>query len=107
LNMGQMILSSFGYRVHTAISGQKALEIFSKADPPVDLVISDLVMPQMSGRELIEHLRRLSPTTPVICWSGYIRPAHLEEDETYLQKPFTSQDLLRKVKQALSPPGSA
>jgi two-component system cell cycle sensor histidine kinase/response regulator CckA len=106
LNMGQMILSSFGYRVHTANSGQKALEIFSKADPPVDLVISDLVMPQMSGRELIEHLHRLSPATPVICSSGYIRPAHLEEDETYLQKPFTSQDLLRKVKQALSPSGS-
>jgi CheY-like chemotaxis protein len=106
LNMGKMILSSFGYRVHTANSGQKALEIFSKADPPVDLVISDLVMPQMSGRELIEHLHRLSPATPVICSSGYIRPAHLEEDEAYLQKPFTSQDLLRKVKQALSPSGS-
>jgi CheY-like chemotaxis protein len=72
----------------------------------VDLVISDLVMPQMSGRELIEHLHRLSPATPVICSSGYIRPAHLEEDEAYLQKPFTSQDLLRKVKQALSPSGS-
>src|SRR6266699_3254935 len=53
LTMGQTILSSFGYRVLTANSGQKALDILSRNDPPVDLVITDMVMPAMSGRELV------------------------------------------------------
>ncbi|MBI4328064.1 MAG: response regulator [Chloroflexi bacterium] len=102
LTMGQMVLSSFGYRVLTANSGQKALQIFSQAPSEIDLVITDLVMPQMSGRELIEHLRRISSEVKIICASGFVRPANTEEEETYLQKPFTSQDLLRKVKQVLA-----
>ncbi|MEK7685019.1 MAG: ATP-binding protein [Verrucomicrobiota bacterium] len=102
LTMGQMVLSSFGYRVLTANSGQKALQIFSQAPSEIDLVITDLVMPQMSGRELMEHLRRISSEVKILCASGFVRPANTEEEETYLQKPFTSQDLLRKVKQVLA-----
>ena len=103
LTMGQLVLTSFGYEVITANSGQKALEILAQGNKPIDLMVTDLVMPNMSGRELIEHVRRLSPETRIICSSGYIRTANLEENEFYLQKPFTSQALLRKVKQALSP----
>jgi signal transduction histidine kinase len=102
LTMGQTILSAYGYRVLTANSGQKALDILAQGSAAVDLVITDLVMPAMSGRELIEHLQRLSPATRVLCTSGYVRPAGQENPETYLQKPFTSQDLLFKVKQALA-----
>lgn len=103
LTMGEMVLSSFGYRVLTANSGQSALEIFKKSGPEIDLVITDLVMPQMGGRELAEKLRKLSPGVKIICASGYTRGASpAEDDEVYLQKPFTSQDLLRKVKQVLS-----
>ncbi|MDB6055700.1 MAG: putative Histidine kinase [Verrucomicrobiales bacterium] len=103
LTMGQMILSSFGYNVLTANSGQKALELLKKEFKPVDLIITDLVMPNMSGRELIEKLQEISPTTRVICSSGYVRSGNGEDSDTYLQKPFTSQDLLRKVKQVLHP----
>jgi CheY-like chemotaxis protein len=67
----------------------------------VDLVITDLVMPAMSGRELVEHIRRLSPEIRIICTSGYVWPAGQETNGAYLQKPFTSQELLFKVKQAL------
>lgn len=102
LTMGEMVLSSFGYRVFTASSGQQALEVFSNHQDQIDLVITDLVMPKMSGRELIEQLRRLSPSIKIICSSGYIRALNAEEEETYLQKPFTSVDLLRKVKQVLT-----
>jgi CheY-like chemotaxis protein len=102
LTMGQMVLSSFGYTVLTANSGQKALEIFSNSQKKIDLVITDLVMPNMSGRELTEHILRLKPETRVLWSSGYVRSADTEEQEGYLQKPFTSQDLLRKVKQVLS-----
>jgi two-component system cell cycle sensor histidine kinase/response regulator CckA len=102
LTMGETVLSAYGYKVFTANSGQKALQLISRSDRPIDLVITDLVMPNMSGRELVEQLRRISPTTRVLCSSGYVRPSDEEENTSYLQKPFTSQDLLLKVKRALN-----
>jgi len=98
LTMGETILSSYGYRVFTANSGPKALEIFSRQDPPIDLVITDLVMPLMSGRELVEQIRKISADTHIMCTSGYVWPGSRNEDATYLQKPFTAQELLMKVK---------
>src|SRR5271163_4061879 len=97
--MAQMILSSYGYTVLTASSGQKALEIFAQTKKKIDLVITDLVMPNMSGRELTEQIQLQSPGMRILWSSGYVRSASSEETERYLQKPFTSQDLLRKVKQ--------
>jgi nitrogen-specific signal transduction histidine kinase len=102
LTMGQMVLSSFGYTVLTANSGQKALEILSNSKRNVDLVITDLVMPNMSGRELTEHILRATPRMRILWTSGYVRASDSQSQERYLQKPFTSQDLLRKVKQVLS-----
>ena len=107
LTMGKTILSAYGYRVLTANGGQKALEVLAQKDTSVDLVITDLVMPAMSGRELVEHIRQLSPDTRIICTSGYVWPAGQETDGAYLQKPFTSQELLLKVKQALRPEASS
>ena len=101
LTMGQTILSAYGYRVLTANSGQKALDILGGKEA-VDLVITDLVMPAMSGRELIEHVHSRWPAMRILCISGYVWPAGQEDQATYLQKPFTSQGLLLKVKQVLS-----
>jgi signal transduction histidine kinase/CheY-like chemotaxis protein len=103
LTMGETILSSYGYHVLTANSGHKALEIISKRDKPIDLVITDLVMPAMSGRELVEQVRRLSPGTRILSTSGYVWPGSKQEENTYLQKPFTTQELLMKVKHVLGP----
>ena len=104
LTMGQTVLSAYGYRVLTADTGAKALEmlVMSKAIEPVRLVITDLVMPQMSGSELIAQIRKASPNLPIICMSGYGRPGSEESQDFHLQKPFTSQELLRHVKQVLS-----
>jgi signal transduction histidine kinase len=102
LTMGQLVLSSFGYTVLTASSGQKALEILSKSKRTIDLVVTDLVMPNMSGRELTEHVLRASPGMRILWTSGYVWPPNSQSRDRYLQKPFTSQDLLRKVKQAFS-----
>ena len=74
LTMGQTVLSTYGYHVITANSGQKALDLLAR-DPAVNLVITDLVMPAMSGRELIEHLHRISPSIRILCTSGYVWPA--------------------------------
>jgi len=106
LTMGQTVLSAYGYKVLTANSGHKALEIISQNASPIDLVITDMVMPAMSGRELAEHICRISPQTRILCTSGFVRPSHDSyDDSSYLQKPFTSQELLGKVKNALTSSG--
>lgn len=104
LTMGQTVLSAYGYHVLTANTGQKALEVLAR-EPKIDLVITDLVMPSMSGRELIEHIQQQYPSLPVLCTSGYVWPGGREEELAYLQKPFTSQELLAKVKNILTGQG--
>jgi two-component system cell cycle sensor histidine kinase/response regulator CckA len=101
LTMGKTVLTAFGYHVLTANSGAKALELVAESKAPIDLVISDLVMPQMSGRELIEQLQLRLPGVPVLCTSGVVRLGAEGETETYLRKPFTSQELLQHVQQTL------
>jgi len=102
LTMMQTVLSEFGYQVITANNGQNAIDILSRNGIKVDLVITDLVMPGISGRELIEKLKGMIPGLKFLCCSGYIRPGSNKEGEIYLQKPFTTQELLKKVKQALA-----
>ena len=102
LTMAETVLSEYGYCVLTANSGHKALAILSRGDVQVDLIITDLVMPTMSGRELIERVRRLAPDTRIMSTSGYVLPADKQTGTPYLQKPFTSRELLMKVKQVLA-----
>lgn len=91
-----------GYRVSVARNGVEALAIL-RAAPRVDLVITDLVMPQLDGRELITHIRREFPTVPVLIISGY--PASLMPDPDphglpipFLAKPFALEALSSKVR---------
>ncbi len=102
LTMGQTVLSAFGYEVLTANSGQKAIDILTNGKKKIDLVVTDLVMPGMSGRELIDHVRKTSPQMRILSMSGYVQPANHTDDLTYIQKPFTSQELLAKVKLVLT-----
>ena len=97
LTVGQTVLSAYGYQVLTANSGLQALEVIAQAKNPIDLVITDMVMPQMSGLELIEQIQLRLPGLPVLRTSGFVRPGAMEESESYLPKPFTSQQLLRHV----------
>ena len=102
LRMAETILTDYGYKVLTAGSGQKALEKLAQDNGSVDVVITDLVMPGMSGRQLVEQIQKLWPEKRIICTSGYVWPSGQEHDRAYLQKPFTAQDLLTKVKQTLT-----
>jgi CheY-like chemotaxis protein len=106
LTMAEMILTEYGYRVLTAGSGQKALALLSREDTKVDLLVTDLVMPGMSGRELIERTRELAPAAKILCMSGYVMPTDRQSGIAYLQKPFTSHELLAKVKQLFDSAGS-
>lgn len=104
LTMSEMVLTSFGYRVLTAANGRQALDIIERSDSHVDLVVTDLVMPHMDGHQLIQHLQNVAPGLRIICTSGNFRPSNRELGVTYMQKPFTSQDLLRVVKEAFQRP---
>lgn len=101
LTLGQTVLSSFGYRVLVANNAVKALELLQNPFPRIDLIITDLVMPGLSGNELAEKARVISPTTRILRTSGYVWNSSKEGQPNYLQKPFTSQELLRKVKETL------
>ena len=102
LTMAETILSEFGYHVLSANSAQKALAILSRDDIHIHLVVTDLVMPTMGGRELVERIHQLSPKIRILCASGCVLPADQQIGLLFLQKPYTSRELLGKVRQALS-----
>lgn len=102
LTMAETIFGDYGYKVLTAGNGQKALAMLSRSDVKVDLLVTDLVMPAMSGRELIERARQLQPEIKVVCMSGCVLSPEQQVGLAYLQKPFTSRDLLARARHVLS-----
>jgi two-component system, cell cycle sensor histidine kinase and response regulator CckA len=99
-------LGQRGYNVLQATTGAEALEVFESHQGEVDLVVSDVVMPEMDGPTLCEKLRRDRPDLKVIFISGYAEDAfrqHLAENEDFmfLQKPFDLKELAAAVKAAL------
>ncbi len=100
------VLDSRGYAVLTAADGREALDFARHHDGHIDLLLSDVVMPGMSGRELAEHLLVISPETRVAFLSGYtddevLRHGVLDAQFAFLQKPFTPDVLARKVREVL------
>ena len=101
------ILERHGFRVLQANSGYEALEVCRAEGGNLDLVLTDIVMPQMSGEKLAVELRQLYPALNVVFMSGYaehavVNQALLAPDVHFLRKPFTTATLLGKVNQALS-----
>ncbi|MEZ0170208.1 cell cycle histidine kinase CckA [Microvirga sp. TS319] len=99
-------LSARGYTVLEAASGVEALEIIQERGAPVDLVVSDVVMPEMDGPTLLGELRKLYPDLKVIFVSGYAEEAFRKnlpegEDFNFLPKPFSLRQLVETVKQAI------
>jgi two-component system, cell cycle sensor histidine kinase and response regulator CckA len=99
-------LTSRGYEVHEASSGTEALEIFRELDGKVDIVVSDVVMPEMDGPTLLTELRKVQPDIKFIFVSGYAEDAfarNLPEDAIFgfLPKPFSLKQLATTVKEML------
>ncbi|MFL5194796.1 MAG: cell cycle histidine kinase CckA, partial [Microvirga sp.] len=99
-------LSARGYTVLEAESGIAALEIIQERGAPVDLVVSDVVMPEMDGPTLLGELRKLYPDLKVIFVSGYAEEAFRKnlpegEDFNFLPKPFSLRQLVETVKQVI------
>jgi len=95
-----------GYRVLVANNGAEALRIDNEYGDPIDLVVTDVVLPGIGGRELADQIRSRRPRTKVIFMSGYTSDAALHGEisagEPFLQKPFTLTTLGKAVQQAIS-----
>lgn len=105
-NLACRILRSHGYAVLEADNGAKALLICEQHAGPIDLVLTDVVMPEMSGRQLSEHLRERQLIPKVLFMSGYtddavVRHGILEAEASFIQKPFTPASLAQKVRDVL------
>ncbi len=100
------VLERFGYAVLEARNGQEALHVAKQHEGPIHLLITDVVMPGMSGRELSENLSPLRPDMKTLFMSGYtddsiLHHGILESGGALLQKPFTAEALASKVRQVL------
>jgi CheY-like chemotaxis protein len=99
-------LRSYGYRVIEASNGAQALDLADREEGTIDMLLSDVVMPGMNGRELSERLLREWPTIKVLFTSGYpadtiIRHGIAEANTAYLEKPYLPDELARKVRDVL------
>ena len=106
LRVAAEMLESFGYRVLVAASPEEALEHAMAVRLGIDLVITDVVMPGMSGRELAREVDQYCPGVACLYMSGYstneiAKHGILEDGIHFIQKPFTMQVLARKVSEAL------
>jgi len=103
------MLRRFGFTVHDAADGTTALQLTQALAQPIDLLLTDVVMPDVNGRDLATQFQKLRPRMKVLFMSGYtddavVRHGILEEGIAYLQKPFTPKSLVRKVREVLDAP---
>jgi two-component system cell cycle sensor histidine kinase/response regulator CckA len=104
--MACAVLRGAGYAVIEASDGLEALRLCGDTSVGMDLVISDMVMPVMDGRDLATHVQRLRPGVRTLLMSGYTRDALVHNPEQnpgawFLEKPFTPDALQRKVREVL------
>src|SRR5690606_20950762 len=97
-----------GYKVLVASNGAEALEVVSAIGDKIDLVLSDVVMPEMGGAELAERMESLGITMPIVYMSGYtdaafqaLRTTLARKQVRILEKPFTEASVLLAVRNAL------
>src|SRR5436309_13505496 len=104
---GARALRNKGYKVLEAKSGEAAVELFQTAEGPSDLLITDVVMPNMDGPALVREVREIHPDMKVIFISGYTEGAFRQRLDTdsdihFLPKPFSLKQLAGKVKEVIS-----
>jgi DNA-binding NtrC family response regulator len=101
------ILDRAGYIVLTAEDGSEAMRMYNAADPPVDLVLTDVVMQRMDGPELARTLWAIRPDLPIVFMSGLVQlstllAAGVPADADFLRKPYTIEEVLEIVEEALN-----
>ncbi len=110
--LASQVLKSCGYRIVEASQGEEALQKVAEQEAGISLLITDVVMPQMSGKELAQRIQALNPAIKVLYASGYtedtiVHHGVLEPGITFLSKPFSPNQLLRKVRELLDAPAAS
>lgn len=105
-NVATRILRQNGYKVIEAANGAEALRVCDEENTAVDLIVTDIVMPEMGGPEFAERLRETQPDARILFTSGYTENAatrqnFLDPDEAFIEKPFTPASLALKARQVL------
>ena len=100
------VLERFGYKVIEAVDGEDAIKVFNENKNNVQLLLLDLIMPKMNGKEAYDEIRKIRPDIKVIFGSGYTsdiidKKGILEEGLNFITKPISPRELLRKVREVL------
>jgi len=106
LSVGSQMLERLGYTMLTARTGQEAIDIYSRSRDAIALVILDLIMPGMSGRELFDHLKAIDPDVKTLLSSGYSIDGQAAEIlksgcNGFIQKPFTLDAISQKIREII------
>jgi len=106
VSMLNQILSKIGYKVLSATNSSKSISLCREYKDTIDVVLSDIIMPDMNGVELISILRETRPQLKAIFMSGYTNSmaaesAGMDKNTVFLQKPFTFEELAKKIREAL------
>ena len=104
--LAKEILLEYGYTVLTASNGREGLKVSREFTERIDLIVTDVVMPQMSGHELAENIRAARPEMPVLYMSGFtddavVRHGVSAQEMCFIQKPFSPESLAIKVREVL------
>jgi CheY-like chemotaxis protein len=106
IDVGEQILKRIGYSVLVARSGSEAIEIYSKKKDDIEMIILDMIMPDMSGGEAYDRLREINPDIKVLLSSGYSLRGQAKDIlargcKGFIQKPFNMRELSHKLREVL------
>ncbi|RLB83839.1 MAG: oxidoreductase, partial [Deltaproteobacteria bacterium] len=106
LKVGQELLEAMGYRVLIARDGKEAVEVYKKNRDDIDIVVLDMVMPNMGGGEAYDRMKQINPDIKVLLSSGYSIDGQATEIlergcDGFIQKPFSMKELSEKIKEIL------
>ncbi len=106
LEIGEDLLEAIGYRVLTAMDGKEAVEVYRKNRDEIDIVVLDMVMPNMGGGEAYDKMREINPNVKVLLSSGYSIESKAKEIlargcDAFIQKPFGMREVSAKIREVL------
>lgn len=109
-SLARQILAGAGYKVVEASRGEEAIKLCTAQNGPIDLLLTDVVMPEMSGKEVADRVSQSNPLLKVLFMSGYtdeaiVHHGVLDANVQFIQKPFTPAGLATKVRQVLDSNG--